>query len=307
MKDAKERNKINLHFGNKELPSFLTEKGNTVRIILFTTVYSLLFINIFRPFNSENWLPHMSDYDYFFYGSLLVVIGMVVISLSRMLMGFVVKRASIGTIEYFSWLFTEVLVLAIFYVIIANNVNFIKMYQEANNLSFNEAIFDIFKKTVANTFWMLIIPYIMSILYLSNQDLKSKIAKLKNSDAPENDKNYLQFYDEKGEMKISIMATNVIYLEAADNYVTIKYLKNNTPLEFSLRNSLKSIAEGLTGTAIQRCHRSFMVNFEHVVSLRKDNGELYFEFNVPGIKEIPISKTYNNKIMELFMTYSHQS
>ena len=48
-------------FGNKELPSYLLETNNVVRMILFTTVYSLVFINIFRPFNSETWIHNINS------------------------------------------------------------------------------------------------------------------------------------------------------------------------------------------------------------------------------------------------------
>ena len=49
-----------------------------------------------------------------------------------------------------------------------------------------------------------------------------------------------------------------------------------------------------------------MINFEHVASLRKENTEICLEFDVSGIKEIPVSKSYNEKIMESFVTYSKQ-
>ena len=41
-------------------------------------------------------------------------------------------------------------------------------------------------------------------------------------------------------------------------------------------------------------------------SLRRENTEICLEFDVKGIKEIPVSKSYNEKIMESFVTYSKQ-
>ena len=73
-----------------------------------------------------------------------------------------------------------------------------------------------------------------------------------------------------------------------------------------MRNSLKKLSVELQDTSIQRCHRSYMINFEHVASLKKDNSEISFEFDIPNIKEIPISKSYNEKIMELFVIHSKQ-
>ena len=50
-----------------------------------------------------------------------------------------------------------------------------------------------------------------------------------------------------------------------------------------------------------------MVNFEHIASLRKDNSEISLEFDVKGIKEVPVSKSYNDRIMESFVKFSKQN
>ena len=50
-----------------------------------------------------------------------------------------------------------------------------------------------------------------------------------------------------------------------------------------------------------------MVNFEHIASLRRDNSEISLEFDVKGVSEIPVSKSYTDKIMESFVKYSKQN
>ena len=213
------------------------------------------------------------------------------------------KKVSIGYFEYFFWVLVEAVILSIFYVIIANKVGFIDNFiKENEGMQYNDAIFGIFRKAVANTIWMLLIPYVISYLYFENEDLKSQKKK-----ADEKGKEFIQFRDERGEIKFSVMSENIIYIESADNYAIIKYLSNNATAEFILRNSLKKLTEQLIDTSIQRCHRSFMVNFEHVVSLKKDNSDISIEFDVPNIKQIPISKSYNDNILESFMKYSRQN
>ena len=111
---------------------------------------------------------------------------------------------------------------------------------------------------------------------------------------------------EKDEVRFSITSDKVVFIESSDNYCIIKYLNNDKISDFVLRSSLKRLANELSETPIQRCHRSYMINLEHVASLKKDNSDISFEFDVPNVKEIPISKSYNEKIMELFVTYSKQ-
>lgn len=306
MTDEKNKKKYSLRFGNKDLPDFLVTKENIKKLILFTTFYSLVFINIFRPFNSESWIPGTNNLNYFLYSSLMVLIGLLLISISRIIMYYFVKKISIGYLEYLIWIFAEILILAVFYVYVGNRVGFIDNYLIQNpDMTFWEANFDILTNAIANTTWMLLIPYIISFLYLYNEHLIRNVInnKVQNND---NANNVIQFRDDKNEIRFSVTRDKIIYIESADNYCIIKYLKNEKVAEFFLRKSLKKLADDLIDTPIQRCHRSFLINFEHVSSLKKDNNDISIEFGMAGIKDIPISKTYSDKIMELFVLYSKQ-
>ena len=288
-------------FGNKELPSYLLEKNNVVRMILFTTVYSLVFINIFRPFNSETWIPNNNSTNYFMYSSLMVLIGMVVVSLSRVIMGFVVKKVSITYPDYVIWMVSDAVILSVFYTFVAYKVGFVDNFLNDNpEMTTWEAIFSIFWKSTANTVWMLLIPYTVSLLFLDNQYLKNKIKEI---GVRSSDNNIVHFKDEKGEIRLSINIENVLYAESADNYVIIKYINNESIVDFFLRTNLKKLSDDLRDTPIQRCHRSFMINLLHVTSLKKDQTEFIIQFDTTSIKDITVSKTYQEAIMDAFMKY----
>ena len=288
-------------FGNKELPSYLLETNNVVRMILFTTVYSLVFINIFRPFNSETWIHNNNSANYFMYSSLMVLIGMVLVSLSRVIMNLVVKKVQITFPDYIIWMVSDAVLLSIFYTFIAYKVGFIDNFLNDNpEMTLWEAIFAIFKKSTANTVWMLLIPYTISLLFLDNQHLKNRIQELGEKSG---ESNILHLKDEKGEIRLSINAENVLYAEAADNYVIIKYTNNDRIVDFFLRTNLKKLSDDLRDTPIQRCHRSFMINLLHVTSLKKDQAEFIIQFDTTSIKDITVSKTYQEAIMEAFMKY----
>lgn len=304
MSEQRNKKKYSLRFGNKDLPSFLVTKVNIRKLIFFTTVYSLVFINIFRPFNSESWIPGINNYNYFLYSSLMVLVGLALISISRIIMYFFVKKISIGYLEYLIWIFIEILLLAGFYVFIAYKVGFIDNYLLQNpDMKLWECILEILRKAVANTTWMLLIPYIISFLYLYNEHL---IRDVINKTEPEKEKNVIQFKDEKKETRLTITSDKILYIESSDNYCSIKYLNNDKIQDFLLRNSLRNIANELMDTSLQRCHRSYIINFEHVSSLKKDNGEISLEFDIPNVKNLPVSKTYIDRIMDFFVIYSKQ-
>jgi len=288
-------------FGNKELPSYLLEKNNVVRMILFTTVYSLVFINIFRPFNSETWIHNINSTNYFMYSSVMVLIGMVVVSLSRVIMGLVVKKVQLTFPDYVIWLVSDAVILSIFYTFVAYKVGFIDNFLNDNpEMTTWEAIYSIFWKSTANTVWMLLIPYTISLLFLDNQYLKNKIKDI-DSRIPES--NIVHLKDEKGEIRLSINIENILYAEAADNYVIIKYINNDKIVDFLLRTNLKKLSDDLRDTPLQRCHRSFMINLLHVTSLKKDVTEFIIQFDTTSIKDITVSKTYQEAIMDAFMKY----
>jgi len=287
--------------GNKDLPSYLLEKNNVVRIIIFTTAYSLLFINIFKPFNSETWIPNNSETNYFMYSSLMVLIGMVVVSLSRMLMNYVTKKVQISYGEYVLWLVAEAVLVSVFYVFVGYEVGFVDNYlSEMPELTMWEALFNIFTKSIANTFWMLLIPYIIALLYLDNCNLRKRIEELGGRKM---ESSIVHLKDDKDEIRLSTNIENILYAESADNYVIIKHINGDTMVDFFLRTNLKKLSDDMRDTPLQRCHRSYMINLLHVMSLKKDATEFVIQFDTTSIKNITVSKTYQDSIMEAFMQY----
>ena len=102
--------------------------------------------------------------------------------------------------------------------------------------------------------------------------------------------------DDKGHLKLSVDIDNLFFIEAADNYVNIYYSNKDKISKFCLRNSLKNM-ENMNPNLI-RCHRSYMVNFSKVKVLRKEKEGLVIELDSKDIPDIPISKTYSEKIIQ---------
>ena len=108
------------------------------------------------------------------------------------------------------------------------------------------------------------------------------------------------FYDEKGELKLSVRPEMLYYIEAADNYIEIHYMANGKMQTLLVRNSLKRIETQFYNTQLVRCHRSYIVNIGNVQLLKKTNRELMIDFSIENLPNIPVSKGYSNIITELF-------
>ena len=276
----------------KPIPSYLNEKQNIKRLILFTSLFALVFINAYSPFGADRWY-NLTRLEFFTYSSLTILLGVLVVVISRIIMYHFCKRHSLNIWQYLIWIFAEIFSMAVVYAM------FEKLFlKDARIFS------DLVKNSSRNTALVLLLPYSVLWLYFSWRDKKEQIERL--ADYPpslESTRNMIPFYDDKGILKFSIKKENLLYLESAENYVNICYLNKGKVSKYLLRDTLKKIEENFSGTEIIRCHRSYMVNFEKVKVIRKDRDGLKLEFDNPSVTDIPVSKTYINTVMLTFSKY----
>ena len=113
----------------------------------------------------------------------------------------------------------------------------------------------------------------------------------------------IPFYDEKGVLKFSVKKENLLYIESAENYVSVCYLNKGKVSKYLLRDTLKKVEESFAGTDVIRCHRSYMVNFEKVKVIKKERDGLKLELDNVSVADIPVSKTYVSTVMETFSRF----
>lgn len=275
------------------LPKYLTEKGNIFRLIILTAAFALVFINIYAPFGAETWY-NVTPWEFFAYSSLVILTGVLVVVISRIIMYQAAKRDTLLIWHYLVWVVAEVFFMALFYTLFEKVI--------LHDIRF---ILDIFKVSAKNTALVLLLPYSVLWLYFSWMEKKHQLLTLTENPNPvDPSKNMIPFYDEKEELRFSVKAENLLYLESADNYVNIYYTDKEKIARFTLRNTIKRLEESFKGTEIIRCHRSYMVNFEKVKILRKDKDELSLELDVPSAISLPVSKSYVQNVMETFTRFS---
>lgn len=276
----------------RKIPAYHYERSNLIRLVLFTAFFDLIFINIYKPFSSLTWYP-VSEFKFFLFSSLVILTGVLVVAISRIIMYYYTKKHSINYLEYGIWIVSEIFFMSLFYTIYS-----VSLKKEAD-------ILEVFSESAENTTLVLLLPYAILMLYFSWRDKEQKLRMIEEtkSDAT-GGASVISFRDEKGELRLSVKHSNLLYIESADNYVRVWYLNKGVVTKFMLRNTLKAMEEAFEGTNVLRCHRSYMVNFEQVKVIRREKDGIYLEFGVEKVPDIPISKTYSEKVTHWFMCYS---
>jgi hypothetical protein len=273
----------------KPIPAYLLGKKNIIRLIVFTSLFALVFINLYSPFGSDKWFD-VTRFQFFTYSSLIILTGVLVVVISRIIMYQVSKRHPVKLLSYLLWILAEILSMSVFYALFEKfALNDIRPFP------------DIIKATSWNTALVLLLPYSVLWLYFSWRDKQEQIERLAELNSVSSGiKGMIPFYDEKGVLKFSVKKENLLYLESAENYVSVCYLNKGKVSKYLLRETLKKVEESFTGTDIIRCHRSYMVNFEKVKVIRKEKDGLILELDTPSVMDIPVSKTYVSSVMQTF-------
>ena len=164
---------------------------------------------------------------------------------------------------------------------------------------------DVFETSAINTSLVLLLPYSVLHFYFSYKDKERRLQLLEeHQEEVVARQSVFSFYDEKQELRLSVKRSELLYLESADNYVCIWYLSKGQLSKFLLRNSLKAMEGNFADTNVLRCHRSYMVNFDQVKVIRREKEGIFLELGIERVPDIPISKTYSEKVMRWFQTYS---
>ena len=272
-----------------EIPSYLKEKVNVIRQVFFVSIFALLFINLYSPFNAASWFE-VGRIEFFFFSSLFILSGMLIIVLSKLI--FILVANSTFRMAYWFyalWNILEIILLAIAYtamdiIIIGNETE----------------IFPRFIEMIFVTLLVLALPYSLSWLWLSLKDKRFKLEELmKNTSLEFKERQMISFRDDTEKLRFSVTSKDILYIESTDNYVTVITREKGKIKKNMLRKTMKRLEKELEGTFIQRCHRSYMVNLENIKLVKLISTNLYIYLDFQEEIRIPVSNTYAERVHEL--------
>lgn len=279
-----------MNFFSQYIPKYLLTKRSLTIMVTSAAAFAFLFIIIYKPFNVEHW-AEVSRFVFIACVLGIVLLGMSIAAISRVIMCYYAKKHSITYLKYIAWVFVELVLMSIAFTICSTLTGV--------QLDIAEA----FEKSLLNTSLILLIPYIVCITALTLQDRNERLRQIEDDydkamQQRAEGKGIISLYDERGELQLSVAKDNLLYIESADNYINIWYMKGSQLKRLMLRNTLKRTVELLADTHVIRCHRGFMVNMEQVKVLRREKDCFFLELGIEGVKDIPVSKTYSDAVMK---------
>lgn len=271
----------------REIPGYLKDRSTIITQVMFVSVFALVFINLYSPFNASSWYE-VTRIEFFFYSSALILTGMLVIVLSKLIFVFVSGRIRVTYLLFGIWHLAEIVLLAASYLVV-----------DLYLLGSGAEPLERFTGLLFITLLVLAIPYSLSWLWLSLKDKRDRLENLMNNTSQEFRENrMITFRDETNKLRFSLKSRDILYVESTDNYVTIHIIEDGRIRKIMLRNTMKRLEKELEGTLIQRCHRSFMVNFENIKLVKLISTNLYIFMDFPEEIRIPVSRTYAEHVHE---------
>jgi len=271
----------------KEIPDYLKDRSTIITQVMFVSIFALVFINIYEPFNAAAWFE-VGRVEFFFYSSVFILSGMLAIVASKLFFILLSRRIRFSYLLFGFWNLMEILLLAAAYLAV-----------DLFLLKSGADLVDRFLSLLSITLLVVAIPYSLSWLWLSLKDKRQKLEGLtRNTSMEFREKQMITFRDETEKLRFSIKSRDILYIESTDNYVTVISNEEGKLRKAMLRNTMKRLEKELEGTLIQRCHRSYMVNFENIKLVKLISTNLYIYLDFPGEIRIPVSRTYAEHVHE---------
>jgi hypothetical protein len=266
------------------IPDFFVRPRNTVIQIIFTSIFAYAFILLYHPFGSQSWFD-INTGQFAFYSGFVVVVGMMVVIISRVIMTQYRKWWTMTILGYALMVAAEVLAMTGFYMMIQ------KVF-----LHDRRFWFEVYYTAILNTTLILLIPYLISLLYFAWYDKKIHFDRLLREKESGREPRFVNITDENGESRLAIQLDELLYIEASENYVTIHYEDQTRTGRQMIRCSMKRMEEQMAGLPVVRCHRSYMVNLNRVRLARKTRSGLVVELNTAQPVQLPVSETYKEVV-----------
>ncbi len=258
------------------------------KLIFNISIGIFLFILFFQPFKAEFDNPTNLIIFYAGFGGIVFIINsLILIGLPAIFP----KALKIGKWEVGPPFLLNALIVALNSVAFPFYLRFVGK----TPISFHIVIEIIL--IILSSVIILRLIFIIKFQRVHLESLRNKLS-VRATDDQDETQNFVTLYSETKTEKIRIGNKDLIYIKAADNYVEVYFSKNDKIQKKLLRNTLKNIELQLsTFHDYIRCHRTFLVNLNHIDKLAKNYKGSYLKISKLN-EEIPVSRHYLLKVQE---------
>ena len=272
---------------NKNDFSFYNSPKYKFSLCITTSVFFYFFLVFFLPFGIDNYNP---NHEYTFAFLLEIANFTVGIFIFSVISEFLLRPIFIKTISQKNIIFWSIWTLLLLCTITFFIYNILGNWHDFSIKSYLGFL--------VNTSAVLIFPLIGTFFFFRYRSLQHKIEHILTTKEEFIDSNQLiSFKGEGSKDHITLSASNFLYGRAQDNYVELHYLEQNKLKKFLIRSSLRNLVNSINTIAINRCHRSYMINLLHVNAIKGANQEMTL-FIDPFNTAIPVSKSYKDSVLK---------
>ncbi len=278
-----------LRFLNKPYP-FNDDLRHNAKIILFISLGVLAFLLIFQPIEIDAFSKKEIIY---------LVSGIVVSTFSVLSVNLIVLPSIFPKIFYNNiWNIKREIVWNLWILLTISSSDFL----------FYSQLFGVIDIRFSDIVRIILLGFLpVAVLIIINQDrlLRShlKTAQLLNNkltkSRQENEK-LIHFESDYKKDNLSIPPDSILVIKSADNYVEIYYKSEDNVKKHMIRSSLKKADATVKQIDfILRCHRTFIVNTNHIREIEGNSQgyKLYFEnLDFPALVSQKYIKSIKNNI-----------
>lgn len=274
-----------------EVPRILLRRKYLLEATLFVTLFSVIFMTLYRPFSDTAWfgfVPHQR----LFVTLCFYLVAIAAMILSKQLLAHIFLTRALTMRTYLMWLTGESVLIALIYA------GFTAIFGLRGD-SFDWALVGRIVLCVA---LILAIPNAILILYgayrVQTEELNLMRKRLATRQAEATPRT-LHFVDNNDIQRVSFEEEDIFYIESQDNYVRIYYALEGRLVSYMLRCRTQKVEEALQATSLVRCHRSYLVNTRKISHYKMEHDRAKITLSHENAKQIPVSKSYYRQITDL--------
>lgn len=308
---------------DNEVPKFLMSRRYISATIAFVVLFSVLFLITYRPFSLAVWFS-VDDTVSILFTLLFYITSTVILILSRWMMYILQDRYLITKIRYVCWIMVENILITTLYTYVtyvyftplgisALDVGSRALFCITMMLAIPNGLVSFYAAYRSKCEDLEAVQYELSRVSEEYRRLENRteVERRVSEMIPVKEKlalspRMVQLYDNGGTLRLTIDVNSIYYLESEDNYIKVYYKHNDKVSSYMLRCKTSSVEKSLEGSAMVRCHRSYIVNISKIRFVGREHRVNFIVMDDDSIKRIPLSKSYYDTLLASLNTIRPQ-